>query len=277
MPYTQTKISRVFGIDAIYTAFVASYDEEFYFPGESHDMWEWDCILEGVSGITSGKYIYECGPYESVLHRPLVFHSAWSIQRQGIRVLTVSFTGENLDGVLPGGKFVLTPFERELVNRLAECLMRENGRNSHRPDKGVAPADSQLVAELLEVLFLSFAARKDEQAVPVHDAKASLFAEAVHYLENRVDENPDLDAVCRRLGIGRTSLKELFRNYTGGSVLAYRQSLRLRRAISLLESGLSMAEIANRMNFSSQNYFSSFFKRETGLSPLQYRHTLSRE
>jgi AraC-like DNA-binding protein len=32
-----------------------------------------------------------------------------------------------------------------------------------------------------------------------------------------------------------------------------------------------MAEIADIMNFSSQNYLSSFFKRETGMTPSQYR------
>ena len=41
--------------------------------------------------------------------------------------------------------------------------------------------------------------------------------------------------------------------------------------IKLLGEGMLMSEIAEIMNFSSQNYLSSFFKRETGMTPSQYR------
>jgi AraC-like DNA-binding protein len=38
-----------------------------------------------------------------------------------------------------------------------------------------------------------------------------------------------------------------------------------------VHSNLSVTEIAHRLNFPDQSYFAKFFKREVGISPLQYR------
>ena len=46
----------------------------------------------------------------------------------------------------------------------------------------------------------------------------------------------------------------------------------LLQATVLLKSGdLQISEIADRLNFPSQTAFGYFFKRETGMTPTQYR------
>lgn len=81
----------------------------------------------------------------------------------------------------------------------------------------------------------------------------------------------DMDTICSDCGIGRSALKELFRRYTGLGVIKYYNYLRTRHIVKLLGEGKSMAEISEIMNFSSQNYLSSFFKRETGMTPSEYK------
>ncbi len=46
--------------------------------------------------------------------------------------------------------------------------------------------------------------------------------------------------------------------------------------IALLEEGRSIADISERLSFSSQNYFTVVFKRETGVSPGVYRNRLKK-
>ena len=48
-----------------------------------------------------------------------------------------------------------------------------------------------------------------------------------------------------------------------------KQILEIKRL--LVHTNLSVTEIAVRLNFPDQSYFAKFFKRETGVSPLQYR------
>jgi AraC family transcriptional activator of pobA len=44
--------------------------------------------------------------------------------------------------------------------------------------------------------------------------------------------------------------------------------------IMLADSSIPLKQIATDMNFSDQSVFTKFFKRQTGMSPLQYRNTL---
>lgn len=56
---------------------------------------------------------------------------------------------------------------------------------------------------------------------------------------------------------------------TSSQIIKSKQILEIKRL--LVHTNLSVTEIASRLNFSDQSYFAKFFKRETGVSPMQYR------
>ena len=56
---------------------------------------------------------------------------------------------------------------------------------------------------------------------------------------------------------------------TSSQIIRSKQVLEIKRL--LVHTNLSVTEIANRLNFQDQSYFAKFFKREAGVSPLQYR------
>ena len=67
-------------------------------------------------------------------------------------------------------------------------------------------------------------------------------------------------------------LVHAFKNYKGVSPINYLITRRIQEAKLLLEtSNFSIAKIAQAIGFSSQSYFSQVFRKETGLSPIQYR------
>ena len=45
----------------------------------------------------------------------------------------------------------------------------------------------------------------------------------------------------------------------------------------MLETDLNISEIASSMNFHSRTYFNNYMKRLTGMSPQQYKESLSNE
>ncbi len=75
--------------------------------------------------------------------------------------------------------------------------------------------------------------------------------------ELRVSEN-HLTATVKEL-TGKTS-KELIRQ---------KQMLEIKRLLHYTD--LSIKEIADRLNFKDQSYFTKFFKKEEGISPVEYR------
>ena len=67
-----------------------------------------------------------------------------------------------------------------------------------------------------------------------------------------------------------SNIKALFKRHSGTSPMLHYSRLRCTEAIRLMSEGYSAAETANALNFSSPNYFSTFFKRMTGKPPAAF-------
>ena len=80
-----------------------------------------------------------------------------------------------------------------------------------------------------------------------------------------------MQELAARSGVGATTVKELFRSYAGIGPKRYYSEMRLVEALRLLEAGVEIPQIAERMNYSSPSYFSNCFKKQFGLPPGRYR------
>ena len=71
-------------------------------------------------------------------------------------------------------------------------------------------------------------------------------------------------------------LGQIFRRDTGKSFSEYLKDIRIAKAKELLKGGkYSAYEISSRVGFSNVTYFTSVFKKETGLSPAEYKKTFN--
>lgn len=83
----------------------------------------------------------------------------------------------------------------------------------------------------------------------------------------------DIQQIAANLGTSYSWFRKAFKEYTGFSPSQYFQELKLRKAKELLsETNLSIKEIAYKLDFSSYEYFLSFFKKRVGQTPLAYRN-----
>ncbi|MBE7066586.1 MAG: helix-turn-helix transcriptional regulator [Ruminococcaceae bacterium] len=263
-------LHSVLSVDRLYTAFILDFDSNFYFTGESHDFWEIDCILTGSIGFTSGTKLYECSDYELVIHQPDVFHTSWALKENITKILTITFNAEGDEYFVPKGKFILNSHERKIIDLLVSEIS-STFNNQLTIYSQCDKESEQIIKCLMETLLLSLNRRSD-QAEVAKSRNASRFSDIAKYMKDHVCQPLVLDEICKECHIGKTALKELFKHYTGTSVIKYYNYLRIRHAIKLMYSGMSMEEISCEMNFSSQNYFSTFFKRETGYSPINYKN-----
>lgn len=78
--------------------------------------------------------------------------------------------------------------------------------------------------------------------------------------------------LARIAGYHEYHLNRIFSAKTGMSIHKYILSLRIKKAKALLlGSDTSLSEIAELCGFESNTYFSSYFKKESGCTPMQYR------
>ena len=77
------------------------------------------------------------------------------------------------------------------------------------------------------------------------------------------------------MGVHPVTLARGFRKAYGCSVGAYLRWLRVARAARrLAETEAPLAEVALAAGFADQSHFSNVFRRETGLSPSQFRRAV---
>lgn len=81
-----------------------------------------------------------------------------------------------------------------------------------------------------------------------------------------------LEDIAASLNISYSLFRREFKRTCGISPGQYRQELKLIKAKELLYStNMSIAGIAEQLHFECLGQFSTFFKKKTGLSPLEYR------
>ncbi|SDZ50801.1 AraC family transcriptional regulator [Herbiconiux ginsengi] len=95
---------------------------------------------------------------------------------------------------------------------------------------------------------------------------------AMRYLEERVDGTIRVPELAALVGVSSSHLSALFREATGGGVLAHHTALKMARARRLLDTTtLPVAEVGREVGMNDQFYFSRQFRRTHGVSPSAYR------
>lgn len=94
-------------------------------------------------------------------------------------------------------------------------------------------------------------------------------------IREKTNENIDISDLAYQLNIGYSLFRKMFKKYTGISPAQYHLSLRIEQAKNLLlNSNMSIKEIAYSLDFNSIYYFSRLFKNKTGKNPSEYRNSI---
>lgn len=96
--------------------------------------------------------------------------------------------------------------------------------------------------------------------------------QAVHFMEQRLDDPPSMDAVARYVGCSTRQLERAFAAALGIAPAAFQRQLRTHYACWMLEnSPRTITEIAFDCGFSDAAHFSREFRNAFAASPRQYR------
>ena len=93
-----------------------------------------------------------------------------------------------------------------------------------------------------------------------------------NYLDDHFTENITLDLLSKESKMNKYYLVHSFTKHFGCSPISYLNEKRIEESKNLLETtNHSIASIASMIGFSSQSYFSQSFKKNTFMTPNEYR------
>ena len=106
----------------------------------------------------------------------------------------------------------------------------------------------------------------------VHGTQSDSLIERVKFIfQENLYGNIELEEMAEKLNLSSSYLGEVFKSYTGLTPYQYYLHLKVNKAKELIEVGeLSIKEIAYKLAFEDQYYFSRLFKKKTGVPPSQW-------
>lgn len=131
----------------------------------------------------------------------------------------------------------------------------------------------QLLSGIVQIL-LGYAFVQGKREKFKNQDQVDCINHAKQILAENFDTDIQMEDVAREVGLNYTTFRLVFREYTGFSPKSFVEDLRLRQAKALLcDTTLTSQEIAYKVGFNSPYYFSLFFKKKVGKTPLEYRKT----
>ena len=107
---------------------------------------------------------------------------------------------------------------------------------------------------------------------PMHNRAEEYFKQFTELLGEHYTRERSVGYYARQLCITPKYLTTLIKRISGKSVSEWIDSYVILEAKTLLKySNMSVQEIAYYLNFPNQSFFGSYFKRNTGMSPSQYK------
>lgn len=166
----------------------------------------------------------------------------------------------------------LTPEEsRSMRGMIAQIERETRGPETHFSFDIVSELIAATIYKVGDIMY-HYLAEHPEGQNNSHNRAEEYFKQFTHLLGEHFREERSVGFYARQLCITPKYLTTLIKRISGQSVSEWIDNYVILEAKTLLKySTMSIQEIAYYLNFPNQSFFGSYFKRNTGMSPSQYK------
>ena len=108
--------------------------------------------------------------------------------------------------------------------------------------------------------------------------KEDITEQVNNYIKNNMHKDISLDRIAAHVNFNPYYLSRLYRKLSGCNISDFIKKVRLEKAKWMLEyDDMKIMDVTKAVGFSHQAYFSRFFKKSTGISPVEYKRKHSKE
>lgn len=122
--------------------------------------------------------------------------------------------------------------------------------------------------EQLLILLIRGNRRPQSKTLPENNV---LLMEVCAFLEKNVELSLHFSYIWERFNVSASVLKKAFREHMVCGVMEHFNRLKVDAAKEMIrESDLNFTEIADRLSFNTSQYFTTVFRRVSGMTPSEY-------
>lgn len=278
MEYVITPLENSVVIGGVYTVHYFEYTKDFTYSGEIHNFWELVYADKRSLLITAGSKEVKLDLGQLYIHKPNEFHKIRCDGEHAANSVILSFGCDSGQLSLIAGRVITCNSEQK---RLIGAIIRESRLAFATPlgspyIRVMTRAEDpplgceQLIRMYIEQLLILLLRGSSGGPLPAESGGDQL-KEIVDFLEDNVFGKLRFSDVMNRFNLSASVLKRMFREHMDCGVMEYFQRLKVDAAKQMIrEKESNFTEIAERLSFSSSQYFTTVFRRVSGMTPSEY-------
>jgi AraC-like DNA-binding protein len=247
-----------------------AYYVQHAYPRHSHDYYVISLIERGRQSFTHKGTKYRTPPGGVILINPGEVHTGEAVDEQGFEMRSLYPTTSHMEMAVfeTTGRHQPLPFFKDV--QVDHHWAMNSVLSLH---KAITHGATTLECEsrfswTLAQLIKRYADISSPEVRPGKEKKA--IQQARYYIEEYFVKGVSLHELAQQVALSPYYLLRVFRAEVGMPPYAYLESVRIRQAQRLIETGKPLAQVAVEVEFSSQSHMTRRFKKIIGATPGQY-------
>ena len=239
------------------------------FPTHSHGTsTELSLLLEGQTEIQMGGCIYTLEPGDIIIKRPRQLHKELSRTSDPVTMVCLLLEGIHFSNA-PAEEILSDSSHTQLISHDRNDLLKAIFFHMEKTHKS-RPISAEMVSSLL--LLLREMEADGLVKNPIRPEKAALVDTIRSYIAHNFDKKLTLQDLSSSVYISPCYMDRLFKKETGISINRYITECRMGEAErNLVFTNDDIKMIALRCGFSDIHYFYKVFKKNSGMTPMEFR------
>ena len=276
-------------IDSISSIHYFEFDDAFEDELEAHEPWELVYVDRGECGVVADGQRHLLRQGEMYFHKPNEPHMLEVVKGVASNIFIITFStrsasmqyfeGRKLSASLATKQHISAilheateTFELPFNNPKMQ-LMRQRTENC-------LWGGEQTVRIRLELMLIDiirsnqFYVAKPKMFFPKEIITDEFCLRVIAYMEEHLYGKLTMDDLSHTLSFGKTYISQYFAKVCGYSIIDYFNMMKINEAKRLIrETGRNFCEISEALMFSNSHYFSTLFRKHTGMTPTEYKRS----
>ena len=280
-------VNKVIDITSITSIHYFEFGDGFVDSLESHEPWELVYVDRGECNVVAGDEIHHLNQGDMYFHKPFESHMLQTIKGVAPNIFIVTFsstsaamsyfekrkidtslsTKQHISAIIHEASATFDlPFNTPDMHGLK---LRENDSLWGGPQSVLLRLELMLIEIVRENSYFK---TQTKMFFPKDIIEDDFALKIISFMEKRIYGKFSMTELSRELSFGKTYISKYFTSVSGYSIISYFTMMKINEAKRLIrEDKYNFFEISEMLMFSNSHYFSSVFKKYTGMTPSQYK------
>lgn len=286
------EIKKSIEISSITSIHYFEFDDSFVDTAEAHEPWELVYVDRGECDIVADSEVLSLKQGEMYFHKPYETHMIKTLRGIAPNVFIIVFSSYS-DAMR---YFENRKLEASMTTKQHIAAIIHEASNSfdlpfNNPEmqklkpkvENALWGGEQSMLIRLELMLIEiirdndYYKKSNRRFFPKEIINDDFALKIIEFMESRIYDKFTMDELSRELSFGKTYISKYFSKVCGYTIIDYFNMMKINEAKRLIrESKYNFFEISEKMAFSNSHYFSTLFKKHTGMTPTQYKKSCKR-